>query len=248
MASISVITVCRNASRHIVGCLESVASQRHPEVEHLVIDGASTDGTADRVRETANPLVRLVSEPDGGLYDAMNKGLALAGGDIVGFLHADDFFAHADVLARVDAALAVAAVDACYGDLEYVAADDPGRVVRHWKAGDFHPGDFGSGWMPPHPTFYARAGVYRRHGGFDTRFRIGADWDLLLRFFEVGGIRARYLPEVMVRMRTGGISNRTWWNVFRNNLECLAAFRKYGLRIPWTFPLAKLRHRLAQLR
>jgi len=245
---ISVVTVCRNVASLITDCVRSVGAQDLPNFEHLVIDGASTDGTLDQVRSLQHPRLRWISEPDEGLYFALNKGVELARGEVVGFLHADDVFAHSRVLSSVARALADSRIDACYGDLEYVAAADPQRVVRFWRSNEFRPGLFGVGWMPPHPTFYARSEVYRRYGGFDTRFAIGADWDLLLRLLEVKRIRSAYLPQVMVRMRLGGISNRNWLNIARNNLECLKAFPKYGMPVPMGYLAAKFRHRMAQFR
>lgn len=246
---ITVITVCRNAATTLGACLDSVREQTHAEVEHWIIDGASTDGTAGLLAETArrHPGLRVLSEPDTGLYDAMNKGLALATGDVVGFLNADDLFAHENVLGEVAAALADPTMDACHADLCYVRADEPSRIVRYWKSRPFRSGLFRLGWMPPHPTFYARRSVYEKHGGFDTRFRFGADWDLLLRLFEVARVSSVHVPSLWVRMRVGGVSNRSWGNIVKNNLECLRAFRKYGLRpSPW-YPFAKLAHRLPQL-
>ena len=245
---VSVITVCRNAESVIEDCVRSVAGQSGAEIEHILVDGASTDGTLDRIRSLEYLGLRWVSEKDDGLYFALNKGLALARGEIVGVLHSDDFFADSGVIRRVVEAFADPSLEACYGDLDYVARDDVSRVVRHWKSGPFRPGLFGRGWMPPHPTFYARRDVYERFGGFDTQFVLGADWDLLLRFLEVKRIRASYIPGVMVRMRLGGISNRRWQNILRNNWECLQAFRKYGLEVPLSYPVAKLCHRLAQFR
>jgi glycosyltransferase involved in cell wall biosynthesis len=243
---ITVVTVCRNAAGVISDCVHSVAAQDHPDVEHLVVDGASRDGTVDVVRSIGSDRLRWVSEPDEGLYFALNKGLRMASGDVVGCLHADDVFADPGVLSRVAQELRDGGADACYGDLEYVSAGDSSKVVRFWRSAPYVEGAFGAGWMPPHPTFYARAGVYHRFGGFDTRFSIGADWDLLFRLFEIKRIRAGYLPGVMVRMRLGGISNRSLKNIVANNLQCLRVFRKYGKRVPPGYLLAKLRHRLAQ--
>jgi glycosyltransferase involved in cell wall biosynthesis len=245
---VTLVTVCRNAAEVIEPCLRSVVSQDYAHVEHLIIDGASTDGTVETILSVGSDRVRWISEPDEGLYFALNKGLARSSGEIVGFLHADDVLADSGVLSRVVGALRDPVWDACYGDLEYVSRNDCSKVVRYWKSGDYELGALKLGWMPPHPTFYARKEVYRRFGGFDTRFTIGADWDLLFRLFEVKRIQARYLPGVMVRMRMGGISNRNIWNVIRNNLECLAVFRKYGRRVPIRYLGAKLVHRLAQFR
>lgn len=247
--TITVITVCRNAVDTIRDCVESVASQTHPGVEHWIIDGDSGDGTR-QLLEAIQPEFgfRLLSEPDGGLYEAMNKGLARATGEVIGFLNADDWYVSPTVLAEVAEALADPAPQACYGDLRYVDRWDTGRVVRDWIAGAYRPGAFFRGWMPPHPTFFARREVYGRWGGFDTRYRFGADWELLFRLFEVAGIETVYVPRCWVAMRLGGATNRSLGNILANHRECLAAFRRHGHRAGWAFPFGKVAHRLRQFR
>lgn len=222
---ISVITAVRNGRATLADALDSALAQDHPDTELIVIDGASTDGTLEVIQRYARGLAHVVSEPDGGIYDALNKGLRLAGGDVVGFLHADDRFAHARVLSRIAAALADPGVDACYGDLLYVRQDDPSRVVRYWRAGEYHPRRLGWGWMPPHPTFYARRVVYQRLGGFDSRYRIAADYDCLLRLLG-GGVACAYLPEVLIHMRLGGASNRSPRNLLEKSREDYQALRR----------------------
>ncbi len=246
---ITVITVCRNAAATIRDCLESVAAQTHDDVEHWVIDGASTDGTAEHLAEWRDELgFRFVSERDAGLYDAMNKGIERATGDVIGFLNADDFYATDTVLAEVAVALADPGIAGCYADLRYVKQDDPGRVVREWRAGEFEPGAFFRGWMPPHPTFYARREAYEQWGGFDTQYRFGADWELLFRFFEVAKLPVVHVPRWWVTMRLGGETNRSVRNMLANHRECLRAFRKHGYRAGWAFPFQKYAHRLRQFR
>jgi glycosyltransferase involved in cell wall biosynthesis len=246
---ITIITVCRNAVVTIRDCVESVASQTHPDVEHWIIDGASTDGTAQVLAAMREEYgFHLISEPDGGLYEAMNKGLARATGDVVGFLNADDLYAHPTVLAEVAAALADPEVDGCYGDLQYVDPFDDDRVRRDWIAGAYEPGAFFRGWMPPHPTFFSRRSIYETFGGFDTTYRFGADWELLFRLFEIKGIATVYVPRLWVVMRLGGATNRSWRNRLINHRECLAAFRKHGHRAGWAFPFRKAVHRIRQFR
>jgi glycosyltransferase involved in cell wall biosynthesis len=223
-----VITVTRNCVATVAGCLDSVAAQTYPHREHVVVDGASSDGTVELLRARAPTLARLVSEPDGGLYDALNKGLALAGGEVVGFLHADDVYAHEAVLERIAARFADPAVGAVYGDLEYVWNARPGRVARRWRSRPFAPRLLGAGWMPPHPTLYVRGDWYRRIGGFDTRYRIAADYHSVLRLFAEPGLNPAYLPEVLVRMRTGGASNRSLAALVRKSREDLDALRRTG--------------------
>jgi len=176
----------------------------------------------------------------------MNKGLALASGDVIGFLHADDLYAHSRVLETVADTMESSSIDACYADLTYVDPDDIDHVIRYWRSKPYRPGLFRKGWMLPHPTFFARRKIYKKLGNFDTQFTIGADWDLLLRFIEVNNIHAEYIPDLWIKMRTGGASNRSLSNIISNNLQCLKAFRKYDLRPSPIYPFYKLFHRLSQ--
>lgn len=226
---ISIVTATWQCAEMIGDCLASVAGQSHAEREHIVIDGGSTDGTLARLQAHRDQLAVLVSEPDQGIYDALNKGLARAGGDVVGLLHADDLYADRDVLARIAAAFADPTVEAVYGDLVYVARQDTSRVVRYWRAGDYEPARLRRGWMPPHPTLYLRRSLYERFGMFDARFQIAADYDLILRMLTHldgnGEGRVRYLPEVLVRMRVGGMSNRSLRQLLRKSWEDYQALR-----------------------
>lgn len=226
MTSISVVTAVYNRRATVAQALDSVLSQTHPLVESVVIDGASTDGTLDVLQRYRSRVGVLVSEPDKGIYDALNKGIGRARGDVIGFLHADDLFANENVLAKIASAFDDPRVDAVYGDLLYVRHEDVTQVVRYWRAGAFDPAALKRGWMPPHPTFYVRRAVYERLGGFDTSYRIAADYDSALRFLAVGRIQAAYIPEVLVRMRTGGISNRSLRNILRKSREDLDILRR----------------------
>ena len=226
---ISIITVTWNCRDTVADCLASVAAQTHAACEHVVIDGASTDGTRELLEAHRAQLAVLVSESDRGIYDALNKGLARATGDVVGLLHADDVFTDAQVLARVAAAFENPAVEAVYGDLVYVARDAPERVIRYWRAGEFEPRSLRRGWMPPHPTLYLRRSVYERIGGFDTRYRIAADYDFMLRALTQLSGRVRYLPQVLVRMRLGGVSNRSLSKILLKSREDYQALRRNGV-------------------
>jgi glycosyltransferase involved in cell wall biosynthesis len=226
---ISVVTVTWNSARTIGDTLASVNAQTHGDVEHVVVDGGSTDATLAIVRSEGQRVATLVSEPDKGIYDAMNKGLGLARGDVIGLINSDDFLASPDVLSTVAAAFADPAVDAVYGDLCYVDPVDTTRVVRYWRSSPFRPGLFARGWAPPHPTLYVRREVYERLGGFDLAYPLAADLELMARFFEVHHLRARYLPEVLVRMRTGGATNRSLRNIVRQNREIWHALHRHGL-------------------
>jgi glycosyltransferase involved in cell wall biosynthesis len=243
---ISVITVCFNAAATIGATLDSLAAQRGADVEHIVIDGGSTDGTLDAIARHAWKPARVVSEPDHGVYDAMNKGLRLATGEVVGFLNADDFLAGEGVLADVSRAMSDPQVDACYADLVYVAPEDAARVVRYWRSRPYEPGLALTGWMPAHPTFYVRRRCYETCGGFDLEFRRQADYELTTRLLEVHRLRAVYVPRIWVRMRTGGLSNRSIRGILAGNLEAYRALRKLGYRVTPFFMLRKIASRLPQ--
>ena len=226
---ISVVTAVFNARETVANALDSALAQAGVDLDLVVIDGGSTDGTLDVLDGYTGRIGKLVSEPDHGIYDALNKGLRSASGDVVGFLHADDMFADSSALSRVAAAFADSTVDAVYGDLLYVDRNDPDQVIRYWRAGEFSRERLSWGWMPPHPTFYVRRSVYERLGGFDTSYRIAADYDCMLRFLGPGGQRVAYIPEILVRMRVGGASNRTLGNIVRKSSEDLRALRRNGV-------------------
>lgn len=222
---ITVITVCYNSAATIKDTLGSITRQRYKNFEHLVVDGGSIDGTLEIVRAWNGHPVRLISEPDDGLYDAMNKGLALASGEVVGFLNSDDFYANAAVLEEIANVFQDKTLGACFADLVYVSQDNR-RVVRHWRSKSFSKGDFGLGWCPAHPTFYVRKSVVDRYGGFDKTFRLAADAELMMRYLERGEIRSTYIPHVWVRMRIGGQTNQSLKNIFQQNKEVLSALKK----------------------
>jgi len=231
---ISVITATYNANTTIADAMESVLGQGYSNLESIVIDGASTDGTREKLEAYRSSLAVLVSEPDHGIYDALNKGIARATGEIVGFLHADDIFASTDVLLRVAEAFADDSVDAVFGDLVYINKSDPDKVIRYWEAGNFDKTKLNRGWMPPHPTFYVRRSVYEKLGGFDTSFHIAADYDCMLRFLTQADFNVRYIPEVLVKMRVGGKSNRSLKNILIKMKEDARALKKNGVGGLWT--------------
>ena len=237
---ISIITAVFNRADSIAQAVESVQRQTHADVEHVVIDGASTDGTLEALRAFSGLPRRcaprndsisfvLVSEPDNGIYDALNKGFERASGEIIGVMHSDDFFADERVLARVVEAFADPEIDAVYGDLDYVAKTDTNRVIRHWKSGEYNPARLAWGWMPPPPTLFIRRRVFEQWGGFDTQFRIAADYDAILRYFGQGKIRAAYIPCVLVKMRVGGESNRSLAKIWLKSREDYLALRRNGV-------------------
>ncbi len=226
---ISVVTAVYNRVGTIGDAIASVRAQTHENVEHVIQDGGSKDGTLDVVNAHTDPATVIVSEPDSGIYDAINRGIARATGDVIGLMHSDDFFADEGVLAKVAQAFADPQIDGVYGDLEYVAANDPQRVIRYWRSGAYQPARLRRGWMPPHPTLYLRREVFDRHGLYDTSFGIAADYDAMLRYLVKGKISLAYIPQVLVKMRMGGESNRSLERIMRKSREDLRAIRRNGV-------------------
>lgn len=221
----TVVTACLNRCDTIEACVQSVLRQQHVEVEHIVVDGASTDGTLEVLERYREQLPKTVSGPDSGIYDAFNRGLALAEGDVVGFLGADDELAHDHVLEHVAAAMAEHDADLCHGDLVYVRPDNADHVVRYWRSRPFTPNALLWGWMTAHPATYIRRGVLQELGGFNADFRIAADYELMLRCFSSAKVTPCHLPEVLARMGVGGISNRGLANLLRKSFEDYRAWR-----------------------
>lgn len=231
---ISIITATYNSEKTLRDTIESIKGQRYSDIEYIIIDGLSKDQTINIAKAYHGLVSHLVSEKDNGIYDAMNKGIALATGDVVGILNSDDFYAHDRVLEQVVNAFQQLEVDAVYGDLQYVAEAQPHQVVRHWVAGDFHYKQFRYGWMPPHPTFFVRRALYEKFGTFDISFRNSADYELMLRFLYKHRARVHYIPDVLVKMRTGGMSNASFRHRLRANREDQRAWHVNGLR-PYFF-------------
>lgn len=242
---ISIITVCYNSEATVRDTVESVLSQEAVEVEYIVVDGGSSDQTVGILEGYRGGISQLVSEPDDGIYDAMNKGIAMSSGDIVGLLNADDFYANSHVLADVVAAFADPSVDAVYADLDYVDAEDVADVVRKWRSSPYENGAFRSGWHPAHPTLFVRRSVYRSYGYFDLSLPIAADYEFMLRAMERHRIKSLYLPKVLVKMRAGGASNGSLKNIMQANYQCWQALRKNGLGAS---PLPVLRKMFSKLR
>ena len=228
---ISIITVCYNAEKTIRETLESVASQNYPEFEHIIVDGGSSDGTLEIVREFEKGISKIISERDNGIYYAMNKGLLHASGDVVGFLNADDAYASNNVLEQISSAFKNHAVESCYADLQYVNSSDPDKILRNWKAGSFDSKKFLNGWMPPHPTFYCRRELFEKYGQFNTQFSISADYELMLRFLYKNGCSSVYVPKLWIKMKVGGASNQSIKNRIKANNEDRMAWKVNGLKM-----------------
>jgi glycosyltransferase len=226
---ISVVTAVYNRAGTIAEAIASVQGQNFKDIEHVIQDGGSNDGTLDEVGKLANMTTKLVSERDSGIYDAINRGIVRATGDVIGLMHSDDAFAHDSVLAQIAARFADPSVQGVYGDLQYVASTDLDRVVRHWRSGEYRPALLKRGWMPPHPTLYLRREVFADYGLYDTSFDIAADYDAMLRYLTQGRIKLAYIPEVLVKMRLGGESNRSFERILRKSREDYRAIRKNGV-------------------
>lgn len=233
---VSIITACKNNENTIEDTIRSVLQQDYPFIEYLIIDGASQDNTCAIIEKYRPYLAGYISETDTGIYSALNKGIAMATGEVVGFLHADDFFAYNSFVADVVEKLKHENTEACYADLEYVRRDNPLVVIRRWTSGHYKQGMFLWGWMPPHPTFYVRRQWYVTYGGFNETFKYAADYELMLRFIHKYHIRMSYLPKVGVKMRVGGVSNRSLKNRLHAHLEDRRAWQVNALK-PYFFTL-----------
>ena len=240
---ISIVTATYNSQATVEDTLTCIREQRHPDVEHIIVDGGSKDGTLGIVRRFPH-VARVVSGKDRGIYDAMNKGIGLATGDVIGILNSDDIYADDSVLSDVAKAFEDPAVSTFYADLQYVHAEDTSRVQRTWRSGRFKRGKFYYGWMPPHPTFFVRRHIYEKCGNFNTTLRSAADYELMLRVLLKYGARVQYIPEVLVKMRAGGMSNASLKNRFRANKEDAMAWKLNQLKpyffTMWLKPLRKV--------
>ena len=222
---ISIITVCYNAQEYIGSCIKSVIDQKYPDVEYIIIDGGSKDNTLNIIKEFSNDISVLVSEPDLGIYHALNRGIALATGDCIGIMHADDFFADDNVLLRVAEVFEDKDVDILYGNLDYVDREDTQKVVRKWRSEIYSNKLLLRGWMPAHPTFYAKRACYAALGNYNLRYKSASDYDLMLRFLYKTSFKKYFLNIVMVKMRVGGISNKNFRNRLSANREDYLALK-----------------------
>ena len=228
---ISIITVVWNNASTIKDAIDSILNQTYENIEYIVVDGASTDGTVEIIQSYGDKISKFISEKDKGLYDAMNKGIGLATGDIVGILNSDDFYKSNDVLETVVNEFIRKDIDCLYGDLEYVAAHDTDKIVRYWKSKEFEDGLFQKGWHPAHPTFFIKREFYDKYGVFNLDFKIAADYEIMLRFLEKYKLKSSYINKTFVKMRIGGESNRSVLNIIKANLESYRAWKVNSLYI-----------------
>lgn len=241
---VSIITVTYNSEAHLEQTIKSVIEQTYKDIEYIIIDGDSTDNTKKIIGKYQPNITRFISEKDSGIYDALNKGLEMASGDIIGILHSDDFYEHERVIEHVVASFKQNKADALYANLYYVDAGNTKKIIRKWKSGIYQPNSFKFGWMPPHPTFFVRKNVYERLGKFNLNFKTSADYELMLRFIHKHHIKLAYLNEYIVRMRVGGQSNASFNNRILANMEDRKAWEVNQLKpyffTLWLKPLRKI--------
>jgi len=222
---ITIITVVYNNVSHIKETIQSVLLQKYTNIEYIVIDGESDDGTLEILDEFSSDISILLIEPDKGIYDALNKGISLSNGEIVGFLHSGDFYANNNVILDIANLFTNKGSEVVYGDLDYVNSNNTQSIVRSWKAGNFYKKKLKYGWMPPHPAFYAKRDLYINSGGFNLAFKIAADYDCMIRFLQQD-ILISYIPKVLVKMRIGGVSNKSLKNIIQKSLEDYRIMKK----------------------
>lgn len=244
---ISVITVVLNNSSYIEDCITSVLNQTYQNIEYIIIDGGSTDGTIDIVKKYENRITRWISEPDEGIYDAMNKGIRMATGEIVGTLNADDVFYNDKVLENIVKVMEDKSIDACYSDLVYVDGSNLQNIVRYWKSCDFRYEFLRKGWIPPHPTFYVKKVIYNQYGFFDISYPLAADYELIVRLLAYYKIKVKYIPMIAIKMRLGGVTNKSIKNIIKQNFEIIRACKKNKIKVfPPIFFMNKFISRLKQ--
>jgi glycosyltransferase involved in cell wall biosynthesis len=228
---ISIITVVLNSNSYIEDCINSVLNQTYGNIEYIVIDGGSRDGTLNIIDKYRENISILISEKDHGIYDAMNKGIKLASGDVIGILNSDDIYSNSSVLDKVAITLNDSSIDACYADLIYVGRNNLDAIIRYWRSCKYEKDLLRKGWVLPHPTLFVRKYIYEKYGVFDLDFPLAADFELIVRFLSKCKIRTRYIPEVLIKMRIGGETNKSITNILRQNMEILRALKKNEISI-----------------
>ena len=228
---VSLITATYNSEISIKTCLDSIVSQDYSDLEYLFIDGGSSDNTLSIIKKYRqnNPFIKMVSEKDYGIYDALNKGISAASGDIIGFVHSDDFLASSDIINDIVSMMKTESLDGVYGNLQYVDKINNKKIIRNWKSCHFKTGLLKNGWMPPHPTLFLKREVYQKYGLFDVSYRISADYDFMLRIFKDSELKFGYLPKVITKMRVGGASNRSIKNIIEKSKEDYRAIKSNNI-------------------
>ena len=222
---VSIITTVLSNRKYLSDAIESVLNQVHKDIEYIIVDGGSKDGTVELVRSYENKVSKFLTEPDEGMYDALNKGIQMATGDIIALINSDDFYVNRFVISQVVEAFEEHQCDAVYSNLYYISNSDKDKIIRTWDAGQYHNDSFYKGWMPPHPAFFVRREVYLKYGSFTTLLKFSADYELMLRFILKHKIKIHYLPKFFIKMRVGGTSNRSISNRLKANIEDRKAWK-----------------------
>ena len=245
---VTLITATYNSGASIKSCLDSVVSQDYDDFEYLIIDGKSSDDTLSIVKDYQQKYsyIKLISEKDQGIYDALNKGVVLSEGDVIGFVHSDDLLASKTVISEIVSTLKNKALDGVYGDLEYVRKEDTAKVVRFWRSRSFNSKLLSKGWMPAHPTLFLKKEVYEKYGKFNLTYQISADYDFMLRVLKDDSLKFGYLPKVITKMRIGGASNGSINNIIKKTKEDYRAIRSNQIG-SWFSILIKNTSKIKQL-
>ena len=228
---VTIITIVHNNVKTIRTAVQSVAHQSYENIEHIVIDNCSNDGTLEAIYQHENDISLIISEPDGGIYHALNKGIKLANGEIVGFLNSDDVLKNRNTITTIVQNLMAEDNEAVYGDLQYFSKLHPNRIIRSWKSNKYTSKKFRQGWMPPHPTFYTYKDIYLKYGFFDISYKISSDYDMMLRLLYEKKIKAKYIPEVLVKMQRGGVSNQNLRSIMLKSKEDFLIMKKYNFSL-----------------
>lgn len=237
-----------NGADHIGECIRSVLAQDYDNLEYIIIDGGSTDGTLEIIKQYSDRIDTVVSEPDDGIYDAMNKGVDYATGEVVGFIHSDDYYCREDAVSLMAARFESSGAECVYAEMEYIKRDgEQKKVIRYWKAVPFRTGIMKKGWFPATPTFFVKRRHFVNYGGFKTELNISADFELILRFCEILGLRAAFVPEVIIHMRYGGESNKNASNIWEGVKQCRRSFLMNDIYVSPLFLLKSVFFRFTQL-
>lgn len=243
---VSIITVTFNSVKTLQDTIDSVALQNYKEIEYILVDGNSKDGTVEIIKRNNHVINKWISEPDKGLYDAMNKGIKMASGDIIGIINSDDFYLDEDVISDVVEVFNCKDVDAVHAELFYVDPIDTNKIVRHWKTGEFTSGAFRKGWHPAHPTLFLKKEVYGRYGYFNLDFKLASDFELMCRFFEKHKINSYFLKRPLIKMRLGGATSKNLKNIINQNIECYRAFKINHIQVSPLYIFRRILPKLKQ--
>ena len=244
---VSIITVVYNNQSTIDYAIRSVLSQDYPNIEYIVVDGNSTDATVEKIQNYKKNITHFISEPDKGIYDAMNKGLKLATGDIIGILNSDDFYADNNIISSIVNEFQEKKIDLVFGDIVFVKPENLNKITRYYSSDNFHPRKFAWGWMPAHPSCFLKQEIYKKYGYFKTDYKIAADYEIITRFMAKYGISYSYIPKVFVKMRTGGVSSANLKSNWILNKEIVRACRENGIETNMPKVLLKYFTKIFQL-